>query len=108
MKRGHQEIARTADAVAGEDAPGAVGAVRGRRQADEQQARARIAEAGHRPAPSSVSSRKARRFSRPMRWQYSRSRGQRSHEMMACVHHEQALRRCCTPSRPAAFGVDRA
>ena len=54
MQRGHQEVAGPADAVAGEDAAGAVGAVRGRRQPDDQQARARIAEPGHRSRPVGV------------------------------------------------------
>src|SRR5262249_43735624 len=51
MERGHQKVARAAGAVTGEDATGAVGAVRGRREADEQQARAGIAEARHRSSP---------------------------------------------------------
>src|SRR5262245_63634752 len=38
-------------AVAGEDTAGAVAAVRGRRQADDQEPRPRVAEARHRPAP---------------------------------------------------------
>ncbi len=40
MERRHQEIARAADAVAGEDPAGAVRAVRGRRQPDDEQPRA--------------------------------------------------------------------
>src|SRR5262249_10316170 len=40
-----------ARAIAGEDAAGAVAAVRGGRQADDDQARARVAEAGQRPPP---------------------------------------------------------
>ena len=48
VQRGEQEVAR---AVAGEDAAGAVGAVRGRRQAEDQHARRRVAEAGDRAAP---------------------------------------------------------
>ena len=51
VQRRHQEVARAAGAVAGEHAPGAVGAVRGRRERDQQHARARIAEPGHRLAP---------------------------------------------------------
>src|SRR5262249_45617003 len=51
VERRHQEIAGAADAIAGEDAAGAVGAVRRWRETHEQQARARIAGAGHRPAP---------------------------------------------------------
>ena len=54
MQRRHQEIAGAADAVAGEDAPGAIRAVRRRRQPDQQQPRPRIAEARHRPAPVDV------------------------------------------------------
>src|SRR5439155_27374392 len=38
-------------AVAGEDTAGAVPAVRGRRQADDEEPRPRVAEARHRPAP---------------------------------------------------------
>ena len=44
----HQEVAR---AVAREDAPGPVAAVGGRGQADDQEARAGVAEARHRAAP---------------------------------------------------------
>ena len=62
VQRGHQEVARAADAVAGEDAAGAVGAVRGRRQADDQQPRARIAEARHRPRPVDVVAKRATLF----------------------------------------------
>ena len=51
VERGGQEIAR---AVAGEDAAGPVRAVRRGRQADQQQARVRIAEPRHRPAPVDV------------------------------------------------------
>src|SRR5262245_46026237 len=51
MKPGHQEVARTAGAIAGEHAAGAVGAVRGRRQPDDQQPRRRITEARHRSRP---------------------------------------------------------
>ena len=51
MERAHEKVAGSADAVAGKDAAGAVRAVRGRRQADEQQPRARIAEARDRLAP---------------------------------------------------------
>ena len=48
MERREQEVAGP---VAGEDAAGAVAAVRGRREPDDQHAGARIAEAGHRPPP---------------------------------------------------------
>src|SRR5688572_18986846 len=51
MQRAHQKIARAAGAVAGEDAAGAIGAMRRRREADDEQARARIAEAGDGAAP---------------------------------------------------------
>ncbi len=51
MQRRHEEVAGAADAVAGEDAPRAIGAVRRGRQPDEQHPRIRIAKAGHRPAP---------------------------------------------------------
>jgi hypothetical protein len=54
MERGHQEVAGTANTVASEDAAGAIGAMRGRGEPDEQQARARVAESGHRPAPVGV------------------------------------------------------
>ena len=40
VQRRHQKVAGAADAVAGEDPAGAVGAVRRRRETDEQQARA--------------------------------------------------------------------
>ena len=65
MERGHQEVARAADAVAGEHAAGPVGAVGGRRQADDQQPRAADRRSRAPAAPSRSSSRKARRFSRP-------------------------------------------
>ena len=48
MHRGEQPVAR---AVAGEHAPGAVGAVRRRRQAEHVDARLGVAEAGRRAAP---------------------------------------------------------
>src|SRR6266498_3224241 len=47
-QRGEQPVA---GAVAGEDAAGAVAAVGGGRQAEDEQARGGVAEAGHRPAP---------------------------------------------------------
>ena len=55
--------------VAGEHAAGAVGAVRGRGQAEDQDARGRVAEAGHRPGPVDVV-RNAARFLRATSWQY--------------------------------------
>ena len=48
MHRGIEEVSR---AVPGEDAARAVRAVRARRQADDEDARLGIAEAGHRPPP---------------------------------------------------------
>ena len=48
MHRPEQPIAR---AIAGEHPPGAVGAVGRRRQAEHQDPRLRIAEAGDRPTP---------------------------------------------------------
>jgi hypothetical protein len=54
MQRAHEKVARSADAVAREYAPCPVRAVRGRRQADEQQPRVRVAEAGDRFAPVRV------------------------------------------------------
>ena len=48
VQRAHQEVAGT---VAGEHAAGPVAAVRGRREADDQQPGGRVAEAGHRAAP---------------------------------------------------------
>src|SRR5262245_14557230 len=48
---GHQEVARPAGAIAGEDAPGAIGAMRRWRETDERNPRARIAKPRHRPAP---------------------------------------------------------
>ena len=57
VQRGQQEVAR---AVAREHAAGAVRAVRGRRQPDQQQARVRIAEARARAGPS-----RCRRGGRP-------------------------------------------
>src|SRR6266511_2127282 len=47
-QRGEQPVA---GAVAGKDAAGAVAAVGGGRQAEDEQARGGVAEAGHRPAP---------------------------------------------------------
>ena len=57
VQRGEQEVAR---AVAGEHAAGAVGAVRRRRQAEDQHARVGIAEAGDRPAPVLLARRTTR------------------------------------------------
>src|SRR5262249_16387876 len=54
MKGGHQEVARAAGGVGGEEASGRVGAVRGGRESDDQHARARIAEAGDWLAPVDV------------------------------------------------------
>ena len=51
MKRRHEEVAGAAGAVAGEHAARAVGAVRGGREAEQQEPRGRIAEAGHGTAP---------------------------------------------------------
>ena len=56
VQRGEEEVARP---VAGEDAAGAVAAVRGRGQAHDQQARPRVAEAGHRLAPVAPGPRSA-------------------------------------------------
>ena len=54
LERRHQEIARRADAVAGEDPAGPIGAVRGGCQAQDQDAGLGIPEAGHRPGPVQV------------------------------------------------------
>jgi len=51
MKRRHQKVAGTADAVAGEDATRAVRAVCGGREADDQEAGAWIAESRYWFAP---------------------------------------------------------
>ena len=51
IERRHQEVAGPAGAVAGEDAARAVGAVRSRREADDEDARVRIAETGNRTRP---------------------------------------------------------
>jgi hypothetical protein len=51
MERRHQKIAGAADAVAGEDAAGTVGAVRCGREADEKHPRAQISKTWDRPAP---------------------------------------------------------
>ena len=69
LQRGHQEVAGGADAVAGEDAAGAVGAVRRGRQAEDQHARLRIAETRAPAGPSTSSSRCAAFLSAPPRWQ---------------------------------------
>jgi hypothetical protein len=59
VQRAHQEIAGPADAVAREHAPGTVRAVRGRREADEQQPRAWIAEAWNGASPVGVVAKRA-------------------------------------------------
>ena len=51
VQRRHQEVARSADPVTRERSTGAVGAVRCRRQRNEQHARVRIPETRYRPAP---------------------------------------------------------
>ena len=51
MQRCVQPIAA---AITGKHAPGAIGAVRGGREADDEQARMWVAEAGYRPAPVGV------------------------------------------------------
>src|SRR5690606_37536753 len=48
---GHQEVARPARAIAREHASGPVAAMRGRRQAQDQDTRERIAHARNGPAP---------------------------------------------------------
>jgi len=47
VERGHEEIARAADAISREDSAGAIGTVRGRGQAKYQHTRTRIAKAGN-------------------------------------------------------------
>ena len=54
LERRHQEVAGCADAVAGEHAAGPIGAVGGGRQAQDQDARLRIAKARDRPRPIDV------------------------------------------------------
>ena len=54
VERCHQEVAGAARAVAREDAARSVGAVRGGRESDEDDARTRIAEARNGPAPVRV------------------------------------------------------
>jgi hypothetical protein len=51
VERGHEKVARSARAVAGEDSSGSVAAMRGGRQAQQQDARVRVAEPGHRSSP---------------------------------------------------------
>jgi hypothetical protein len=51
IQRRHEEVARTAGAVACEHTSRAIGAVRSRRQPDQQQPRIGIAEARHRTSP---------------------------------------------------------
>src|SRR5229473_2360618 len=51
VERRHEEVARAADAVAGEHAPRPVRAVRRRSETEDQQPRARIAEAWNRLGP---------------------------------------------------------
>ena len=65
----HQEVARAERAVAGEDASGAVGAVRRRRQPDDEHARltGRRSQAPGGPSRSRLCS--AAFFSVAMRWQ---------------------------------------
>ena len=53
-------VEEVAGAVAGEHPPGPVGAVRGGRQAEQQQARRRVAEARHRAGPSTPARRMRR------------------------------------------------
>ena len=54
VERPHQEVAGAERAIAGENPARPVGAVRGGREAEDQQSRVRIAEAGHRTAPIDV------------------------------------------------------
>ena len=83
VQRGHQEVAGSADAVAGEDAAGAVGAVRRRREADDQQPRPRIAEAGDRLAPVGVVAIGAPLLARDRRAVARAAAGSASHAMIA-------------------------
>ena len=78
----HQKVAGSADAVAGEDAAGAIGAVRRRRQADEQQPRAADRRS---PGPACPSSRRRDRRAA------SRARSRRS----SCAAAGSARRRRC-------------
>ena len=54
MQCRHEEVARAADPIAREHAAGPIGAVGGRREADDQQPGEGIAEAGNRPGPVDV------------------------------------------------------
>jgi hypothetical protein len=59
MKGSHQEVARSADAVAREHTTRAVCAVGGGSEADDEHPGRRIAEAGNRPGPVRVASVRA-------------------------------------------------
>ena len=54
VHRAHEKVARSSGNVAGEDTSRAVGAVRGRREAEDEHARIRIAEAGNGARPVHV------------------------------------------------------
>jgi hypothetical protein len=54
MERRHEEVAGSAGAITGEDAARAIGAVRRRSEPHDEEACARIAEAGDRPGPVGV------------------------------------------------------
>ena len=83
VQRGHQEIAGAAGAVAGEDAAGAIRAVSRRREADDQQPRARVAETGNGFAPVDLVAIRAPLVARDLRRNSARNRGQSSQETMA-------------------------
>jgi hypothetical protein len=64
MKRRHEKVSRAADAVAGEHTAGAVRPMCGRRETDEQQLRAWVAEARHGSAPVDLVTVRAALFAR--------------------------------------------
>ena len=99
---GEQPVAR---AVAGEHAPGAVAAVGGGRQAEDQHARGRVAEARARGRPQYSSAANDARFSRATCSRHATSRGQRRHATTSASMRRQAGSRHARWSTPSISRV---
>ena len=100
MQRREQPVAR---AVAGEHAAGAVAAVRGRGEPQDDDRRRRVAEARHRPAPVGLAGERAR-LTRATSSRQATSRGQRRQETISALQRRAALV-SAGPARRLTTGV---
>jgi hypothetical protein len=105
VKRAHQKITGAADTVAREHTSGAIRPVRGGGETDEQHPRARIAEAGHRPAPVRVAAIRAPLLARNRRAVLAQPRtALAGHNRVA--HDNQRRRRSWLVVRRSSHVVD--